>query len=101
MNLCAKWNNQKLFHESRLMTYITVFKAIGYTFWGNNSVIFILASFRNWSHLIYPTALRKAKIVYNFGLSESNRVKESLSSVRANSCLKEPGFIQKGKNKIS
>ena len=27
-------------------------------------------------HKINPTALRKAKIVYNFGLSECNRVKQ-------------------------
>ena len=30
-------------------------------------------------YAINPTALRKAKIVYNFGLSECNRVKESLA----------------------
>ena len=29
------------------------------------------------SHLFNPTALRKAKIAYNFGLSECNRVKVS------------------------
>ena len=28
--------------------------------------------------LINPTALRKAKIVYNFGLSECNRVKVAI-----------------------
>ena len=35
-----------------------------------------------------PTALRKAKIVYNFGLSECNRVKEN-NSVSSES---EPTF---------
>ena len=28
-----------------------------------------------WKFTFNPTALRKAKIVYNFGLSECNRVK--------------------------
>ena len=41
---------------------------------------------------INPIALRKAKIVYNFGLSECNRVKDAFSFVdiiRANSGFQE------------
>ena len=33
--------------------------------------------------LINPIALRKARIVYNFGLSECNRVKEQLLSFKS------------------
>ena len=39
----------------------------------------------NWSYwlriLFHPVALRKAKIVYNFGLSECNRVKKEIPKI--------------------
>ena len=50
---------------------------------------FFLMYFHPFS-FINPIALRKAKIVYNFGLSECNRVKEthsSLSSFKTKSVL--------------
>ena len=34
----------------------------------------------SWDQLYNPIALRKAKIVYNFGFSESSRVKEKVFS---------------------
>ena len=40
---------------------------------------FSLNNCKIWIHLGFnPTALRKAKIVYNFGLSECNRVKDCI-----------------------
>ena len=51
------------------------------TFMRSNSATFILATLYNEDQLLNkihsfnPIALRKAKIVYNFGLSECNRVK--------------------------
>ena len=42
------------------------------------------------TYIFNPTALRKAKIVYNFGLSECKRVKNSLSTVlMIRECSKE------------
>ena len=47
-----------------------------YTFRGSNSVIFIFASCLNEEPTLHSIVLINAKIVCNFGLSESNRAKE-------------------------
>ena len=36
--------------------------------------------------ILNPVAFRKAKIVYNFGLSECNKVKQKISKTLAKSC---------------
>ena len=45
---------------------------------------------------VYPIALRKAKIVYNFGLSECNRVKSECN--RSNNKLMHELFVFFHKN---
>ena len=62
---------------------IIVVKVNEFAIRGSNSTIFIFASLlfklAKWRSLSFnPFALRKAKIVYNFGLSECNRVKSRL-----------------------
>ena len=42
--------------------------------------------------LYKPIALRKVTIVYNFGLSECNRVKEAICSLRSKSLKSLPQF---------
>ena len=81
-----------------------------YTFRGSNSVVFIFASFvsgvqfskKRISLLLWelifslnPIALGKAKIVYNFGLSECNRIKSRPSYRKALSSREENRKSQK------
>ena len=42
----------------------------------NSEILFLIAFLIGADSFLNPIALRKAKIVYNFGLSECNRVKE-------------------------
>ena len=58
------------------------------------------ASLSEMRSTLNPIALRKAKIVYNFGLSECSRVKRvTVSPTRANSFLYKMTPIDKGGKK--
>ena len=80
-----------LYHQK----YVKKFKVNGYTFGGSYSVIsFLPPSYLESIHTgknllpkmlilsFNPIALRKTKIVSNFGLSECNRVESSLQIIR-------------------
>ena len=82
-------------------------KVIGYTFRESNSAIFIFCLPFQWGqllkericsmeHILYfnPIALRKAKIVFNFDLSECNRVKGRSTSGRGSLPRKAIGKSQ-------
>ena len=44
-----------------------------------NTLAYLMCTVRLKISLFNPTALRKAKIAYNFGLSESNRVNDLIN----------------------